>query len=169
MKFPTLGLAALATAGLAVGGELTPIPAAPYHSGPTYPAAQSYEPAPLPAPSYEPAPAYDLAPTHAPVPTYGPAPAPQASYYAPPVAAPVHGVAARPLPVKYKDTRKIAPCAVPQTVCVNGECGVQYVDICAPEGCVDVKHKKNKTVFDYGDYQVEIHEKRGRLVVDYDD
>ena len=170
MKFTALIAAAAATTGLAAAGELTPIPA---------PTAPSFGPAPVyqPAPAYTPSPSYTPSPTYAPAPSYTPAPAPlyapasQTSHYGPsygPVAGPPVLPGPR-VPVRYKDLKNIAPCAVPQTVCVNGECGVQYVDICAPEGCVDVKRKRNKTVFDYGEYQVEIHNKRDGLVVDYDD
>ena len=164
MKLPALAAAGLAAAGLAAAQDLTPIPA------------------PLPAPSFDPAPAYapppapGYGPTYEPAPLYGPAP--HQSHYAPapgPAIAPYsyEGVLPAPaplaVPVRYKDLKNIAPCAVPQTVCVNGECGVQYVNICAPPTCVDVKRKRNKTVFDYGDYEVEIHTKKRGLVVDYDD
>ena len=198
MRFAALLATASVLSGVAVAQNLTPIPAssqqydagytqpaptlpAPsvYQSTPDYPASPQYQ-----APRYQ-SPQYQAAPLPISPPAsshYAPAPAYADPIYAAPVAGPAYGPAygpafvggpvaapVRQLPVRYKDLKNIAPCAVPQTVCVDGKCGVQYVDICAPEGCVDIKKKRNKTVFDYGDYEVEIHEKKGGLVVDYDD
>ena len=174
----SLCAAVAATGGLAIAQDLAPIPAPPaspyaapapmpapaYQPAPNYRPSPSYEPAPIAAPSpgyaptYRPAPVY--APTHDPVPVF-----PAASAYGP-VAPVVPGPRPR---VRYEDLRNIAPCAVTQTVCVNGECGPVYIDICAPEGCVEVKRKRNKTRFDYGKYAVDIKEKNGVFTVDYDD
>jgi hypothetical protein len=85
--------------------------------------------------------------------------------------------------VKYRDTRNIAPCAVPIIVqvpdpCVpRDRCGCTprpcvFVEICVPScGCpkVCVTRHGNKTRYDYGKYAVDIVSVNGRVVVDYDD
>lgn len=111
---------------------------------------------PIPAPSYSP-PAGVLAP-------------PPAYHHAPPApmyAAPVH---VPNVPIKYEDLDNIHPCAVPTTVCVDTECGPVMVNICVPPDCPpEIKHRRRKIIYDYGEYEVEIHNKRGYLLVDYDD
>lgn len=84
--------------------------------------------------------------------------------------------------VKYRDTRKIAPCAVPIVVQVPDPCTPRdrcsctprpcvYVEICVPNcGCptVCVTRHGNKTRYDYGKYAVDIVSLHGKIVVDYD-
>ena len=86
--------------------------------------------------------------------------------------------------VKYKDSRNIAPCAVPMIVSVPDPCACKsacncccepkcvYVKICVPPcGCSEVKWKRHgeKLVYDFGKYEVEITSRKGVVVVDYDD
>jgi hypothetical protein len=81
--------------------------------------------------------------------------------------------------VKYKDERKIHPCAVPMIVSVPDpcagpcDCGPKcvYVKICVPPcECPEVKCRKNgdKLIYDFGKYEVEITSRKGTVVVDYD-
>jgi hypothetical protein len=82
--------------------------------------------------------------------------------------------------VRYKQTRNIAPCAVPMIVSVPDpcagpcDCGPKcvYVQICVPPcGCAEVKWKRcgDKLVYDFGKYEVEITSRRGVVLVDYND
>lgn len=85
--------------------------------------------------------------------------------------------------VRYRDTRNIAPCAVPIIVQVPDPCAPRdrcgctprpcvNVEICVPSsGCptVCVTRHGNKTRYDYGRYAVDIVSINGRVVVDYDD
>ena len=85
--------------------------------------------------------------------------------------------------VKYRDTRNIAPCAVPIIVQVpdpctpRDRCGCTVrpcvnVEICVPTcGCpkVCVTRHGNKTRYDYGKYAIDIVSVNGKVVVDYDD
>lgn len=119
--------------------------------------------APMPAPDFAPGPAYS-------VPAYpGPAPAP--AYVAPPI--PEYGVHQHShahIPVKYEDLKRRHPCAIPMTVCVDTVCGPVLVDICVPPHTCppEIKHKRRKIVYDFGDYEVDIHDRKDHLVVDYD-
>lgn len=84
--------------------------------------------------------------------------------------------------VKYRDTRKIAPCATPIVVAVPDPCSLRdrsccgprpcvYVEICVPScGCptVCVTRHGNKTRYDYGKYAVDIVTLPNKIVVDYD-
>lgn len=84
--------------------------------------------------------------------------------------------------VKYKDERKIAPCAVPMVVLVKDPCA-KCCDACAAP-CVAVQicvppcstcpprvvcRKNGEYVkYDFGKYRVEIRSKNGVVKVDYD-
>lgn len=82
--------------------------------------------------------------------------------------------------VKYRDSRKIAPCAVPIVVAVPNPCvpadrcstrACVYVEICVPNcGCptVCVTRNGNKTRYDYGKYAIDIVCRNGKIIVDYD-
>ncbi|SFI27815.1 hypothetical protein [Planctomicrobium piriforme] len=77
--------------------------------------------------------------------------------------------------VKYVQERNIAPCAVKKIVSVPdpcNPCSCVFVCICVPPcACEDVycSPHKDRMVFDYGEYKVNITERRGTLVVNYDD
>ena len=85
--------------------------------------------------------------------------------------------------VKYRDTRNIAPCAVPIVVQVPDPCVPRGRSTCGPRPCVNVEicvptcgcpkvcvtRHGNKTRYDYGKYAVDIVSLNGRVVVDYDD
>jgi len=81
--------------------------------------------------------------------------------------------------VKYEDLDNIHPCAVTKIIavpnpCIRGCCdqGCVYVKICVPPcGCLRVKRSRSgrNIEYDYGDYEVDIHSRRGVVVVNYDD
>ena len=87
--------------------------------------------------------------------------------------------------VRYKDLDNIHPCAVSKIVCIvdpcwkPSKCGCcrpaprcVQVRICVPPcGCACVKVSRNgrRVKYDYGDYEVELTSKNGRVTVDYDD
>jgi len=87
--------------------------------------------------------------------------------------------------VKYKDQRKIAPCAVPMIVMVKDPCAkCDQCNPCAPAACVAVqicvppcstcppkvccKRGGEYVSYDFGKYRVEIRSKNGVVKVDYD-
>lgn len=85
--------------------------------------------------------------------------------------------------VKYKDCRKIAPCAVPMIVSVKDPCACKTVcnsccepkcvnvKICVPPcDCPDVKITRNgnRVTYCFGCYAVHITSKNGIVVVNYD-
>lgn len=149
MKLTALVLSSAALAGAAVAAPtLVPLPApeysqAPTYAAPTYAAPISEYVAPVPPPGY----------IGTPIPTYG-----------------IHQVQHNRVPIRYKDLKRIHPCAEPMTVCVDTVCGPVLVDICVPPHCCEpeIKHKRNKIVYDFGDYEVDIHDRKDHLVVDYD-
>lgn len=81
--------------------------------------------------------------------------------------------------VRYKNPRKVAPCAVEMIVAVRTPCGCKKdpckpcvnVKICVPpcNTCPKVKIRKqgDKVIYDYGKYAVELTSKRGEVVVAY--
>ena len=85
--------------------------------------------------------------------------------------------------VKYKDLRKIAPCAVPMIVLVKDPCA-KCCDPCAPTPCVAVqicvpscstcppkvvcRRNGEYVKYDFGKYRVEIRSRNGVVKVDYD-
>lgn len=87
--------------------------------------------------------------------------------------------------VKYKDQRKIAPCAVPMIVMVKDPCAkCDPCNPCASAPCVAVqicvppcstcppkvccKRGGEYVSYDFGKYRVEIRSKNGVVKVDYD-
>ena len=77
--------------------------------------------------------------------------------------------------VKYRDERKMHPCAVPTIVQVPDPCNpccCVNIQICAPPcECLCVRRGGllgRKIVFDYGKYQVDVRNRNGCLIVDYD-
>ena len=87
--------------------------------------------------------------------------------------------------VKYKDQRKIAPCAVPMIVMVKDPCAkcdpcnpcasppCVAVQICVPpcSACppkVTCRHGGEYVKYDFGKYRVEIRSRKGVVKVDYD-
>ncbi len=87
--------------------------------------------------------------------------------------------------VKYKDERKIAPCAVPMIVMVKDPCAkCDPCNPCAPAACVAVqicvppcstcppkvccKRGGEYVSYDFGKYRVEIRSRNGVVKVDYD-
>lgn len=87
--------------------------------------------------------------------------------------------------VKYKDQRKIAPCAVPMIVMVKDPCAkCDRCNPCAAPACVAVqicvppcstcppkvccKRGGEYVCYDFGKYRVEIRSKNGVVKVDYD-
>ena len=87
--------------------------------------------------------------------------------------------------VKYKDQRKIAPCAVPMIVMVKDPCAkCDPCNPCAPAPCVAVQicvppcsicpptvtcRRGGEYVrYDFGKYRVEIRSRKGVVKVDYD-
>lgn len=77
--------------------------------------------------------------------------------------------------VRVKDTKNIAPCAIPRIVQVADPCNpgcLVNVEVCVPPcacECVKVSRCGTKVKLDYGKYEVEITSRRGQVVVDYDD
>ena len=80
--------------------------------------------------------------------------------------------------VRVKQTRNIAPCAVPKLVAIKDPCfpcsgNCVYVEVCVPPcGCEEVKCSRcgDKLRLDYGKYSVDIcTTRRGLVVVDYND
>ncbi len=85
--------------------------------------------------------------------------------------------------VKYKDERKIAPCAVPMIVLVRDPCA-KCCDRCATPPCVAVqicvppcstcpprivcRRNGEYVKYDFGKYRVEIRSRNGVVKVDYD-
>lgn len=76
--------------------------------------------------------------------------------------------------VRVVQARKIAPCAVSKIVSVPDPCNpckVVFIEICVPPcACENIicHPRKNRTVFDYGKYAVNVTERHGMLVVNYD-
>jgi hypothetical protein len=87
--------------------------------------------------------------------------------------------------VKYRDQRKIAPCAVPMIVMVKDPCAkCDPCNPCAPAACVAVqicvppcstcppkvccKRGGEYVSYDFGKYRVEIRSRNGVVKVDYD-
>jgi hypothetical protein len=85
--------------------------------------------------------------------------------------------------VRYRDCRKIAPCAVPMIVSVKDPCACYNpcdccatpkcvnVEICVPPcDCADIRVTRNgnKVRYCFGKYAVEITSRRGCVIVDYD-
>ena len=190
------GMAALCTMS---GSVLAQAPAAPLLPTPAPslpPAVDSYEPQPiLPAPSVTPSPVvpqqsyYPPQPDHVVGPSYVPPQpvAPAVPYGQPSYGAPLHTPGAgyvsppsavvydagRPIRVRYKDRQNIHPFSIRQTLyvpCRNGF-GTIAVDVCAPPNCpqVKVKRRGKKIEYDYGDYEVDIIQDDGEVLVDYDD
>ena len=152
---------------------------------PPAPAYGTYDPAPG-SPRLRPVPEYSLYPPsphhggHLP-PMTGPAMGPGPALGAPPL---VFGDGHCPCElfdcVEYEDRDNIHPCAVKQVIAIRdprpscdpcGPDGCVYVMICAPPDCpkVKVKDKGHKIELDYGDYEVELESKKGKVFVDYDD
>jgi hypothetical protein len=104
-----------------------------------------------------------------------PTPVPDQSYVTAPAAPVVVSPAVLYTNVRVKDRRNIAPCAVPTIVQVPDPCDpccCVNVEICAPACppvCVKTSKCGTKVKYDYGDYEVEITSRRGRVTVDYDD
>ena len=75
--------------------------------------------------------------------------------------------------VRYKDRENTHPHSIRQTLFVPSRCGCGEiaVDVCAPPGCPIIKTKRRgkKIEYDYGDYEVDIIQKDGEILVDYDD
>jgi hypothetical protein len=77
--------------------------------------------------------------------------------------------------VRVIQPRNIAPCAVPKIVAVPDPCqpcGCVFISICVPAGaCENVYTQPHaeRVVFDYGKYAVKVTNRRGTLVVNYDD
>jgi hypothetical protein len=77
--------------------------------------------------------------------------------------------------VRVVHTRNIAPCAVSKIVSVPDPCNpckCVFIEICVPPGkCenIEVEPRKNRVVFDYGRYSVQVTERRGTLWVNYQD
>ncbi len=81
--------------------------------------------------------------------------------------------------VRYKNLKKIAPCAVEMIVAVRTPCGCKkdpckpcvLVKICVPpcNDCPKVKIRKqgDKVIYDYGKYAVELTSKKGEVIVAY--
>jgi hypothetical protein len=85
--------------------------------------------------------------------------------------------------VKYRDERKIAPCAVPMIVMVKDPCA-KRCDPCEPPKCVAVqicvppcstcppkvvcRRGGEYVKYDFGKYRVEIRSRNGVVRVDYD-
>jgi hypothetical protein len=124
-------------------------------------------------------PAYILAQNEVP-----PAPAPEGAPAPTPLpagAAPVGGPIGLYHCVKYSDVRNVHPCAVPTIVQVTDPCWdpdsccpptCVSVEICVPPcACLEVKHSKDgrKVKYDYGEYEVELVSRNGKVFVDYDD
>lgn len=83
--------------------------------------------------------------------------------------------------VKYRQTRKIHPCAEPKIVQVPNPCydpcdpccgpKCVFVKICVPPcdcPCVSVKRCGEKIRYDYGKYAVDVVVRRNFVLVDYD-
>jgi hypothetical protein len=85
--------------------------------------------------------------------------------------------------VKYRDCRKIAPCAVPMIVSVKDPCACcDPCNCCAAPKCVNVEicvppcscaeicvtRNGNKVRYCFGKYAVEITSRKGVIIVDYD-
>lgn len=82
--------------------------------------------------------------------------------------------------VKYRDVRKIHPCAIPMVVQVAdpckdpcNTCGPQCVNvqICVPPcECPKIKCRRHgdKVIYDFGRYEVSLTSVRGMVIVDYD-
>ncbi|HLJ09891.1 MAG TPA: hypothetical protein VKU82_01820 [Planctomycetaceae bacterium] len=128
-------------------------------------------------------------------PSIEPVPEPQPAAQ-PELATPAPTVGAQPVPasttviplfhcVKYKDERKIAPCAIPQIVMVKDPCATcDPCNPCAAPQCVAVqicvpacspcppkitcKRGGEYVKYDFGKYRVEIRSKKGVVKVDYD-
>jgi hypothetical protein len=77
--------------------------------------------------------------------------------------------------VRVVHARNIAPCAVSKIVSVPDPCDpckCVFIEICVPPGrCenIEVNPRKNRVVFDYGRYSVQVTERRGTLWVNYQD
>jgi hypothetical protein len=77
--------------------------------------------------------------------------------------------------VRVIQPRNIAPCAVPKIVAVPDPChpgACVFISICVPPGtCENVytQAHADRVVFDYGKYAVKVTNRRGTLVVNYDD
>jgi hypothetical protein len=77
--------------------------------------------------------------------------------------------------VKYEDKDNVPKCAVPTVVsipdpCVPGCC--RYIEICALPDCEPRIHTSpsgRKIQYDYGSFEVEIHNRSKVVVVNYDD
>ena len=74
----------------------------------------------------------------------------------------------------YKDTHRIAPCAVEKKIKVEifnsctCKCEEIEVSICVPKcDCFETKCRKNGTKYDYGKYEVAVTTKNGIVTVDY--
>jgi hypothetical protein len=76
--------------------------------------------------------------------------------------------------VRVVQARKIAPCAVSKIVAVPDPCdpcGCAFISICVPPcACEHVfcSPHKDRVIFNYGEYQVKVTNRRGTLVVNYD-
>ncbi|WP_437186594.1 hypothetical protein SH668x_003750 [Planctomicrobium sp. SH668] len=76
--------------------------------------------------------------------------------------------------VKVIQARNIAPCAVKKIVAVPNPCDhceSVLIEICVPPcACetVECQPRRNRTIFDYGDYAVKVTERKGVLFVNYD-
>lgn len=76
--------------------------------------------------------------------------------------------------VVYKDQRNIAPCAVEKKISVEifnsctCKCETVEVSICVPKcECFEVKCRKNRKIYDYGKYEVDVSVKNGLIIVNY--
>jgi len=123
-------------------------------------------------------------PMPTPLSTVPASPIPETQYSGPANQLPVVTVGAVELfqCVKYRDSRKIAPCAVPVIVQVPDPCTPKDRCCCTPRPCVNVEicvpncgcptvcvtRCGNKTRYDYGKYAIDIVSRNGRVIVDYD-
>ena len=123
---------------------------------------------PTPGPVLQPTP---MAPNALP---YAPGPAPVPTVVAPAAPLELYGN------VKYRQTRKMAPCSVPMIVSVKDPCSLPCdccekcvnVEICVPQcqcpPTVTTCKDGCKVRYDFGQYAVNITSRRGVVIVDYD-
>lgn len=77
--------------------------------------------------------------------------------------------------VKVEDRDNIPACAVPIVIsipdrCLPGCC--RYIEICVPPDCkprISTSPSGRKIEYDYGDFEVEIYNRKRYVVVNYDD
>ena len=155
--FLSAAVVALGVTSLATAQQLAPIPAPDFNGAPY--AETPYEVQPFIAD--QPPAHYDWQHTETPPPGYI---APPVPHYA------MQQQTHARVPVQYKDLKNRHPCAVSKTLCIGTVCGPVLIDVCVPPYCQPkIKYKRKKIVYDFGKYEVEIHDRKDKLVVDYDD